>query len=255
MKFKLSSVYGELTEVRDHVHNGIDFSMPQGTTLRSITDGVVTKIFDGSTDIGKGVAIKTEDGTTHLFGHMSDIDVKVGEHIDTGDIIGMSGNTGHSTAPHLHFGVQNPDGSFVDPTPLADAISANSGDAGLWDKFSKANNLDKPAIENGQINNFEHADFSLWEWFQNRGSVNQYSEAAQNGENPFWIWIQSQLHEIGVNMWQWFILNLPDLMGFVTIGAGALIIFGGLLGKGGALKVMGWYSGILTVAYLILGGN
>lgn len=255
MKFKISSEFGELSEVRDHVHNGIDLAIPNGTTLRSITDGVVSKVFDGSGDIGQGVAIKLNNGTTHIYGHMSGVNVKVGDHLNAGDVIGLSGNSGNSTGSHLHFGIQNPDGSFLDPTPLADSISANSGNISLWEKFSKANNLDKPAIENGRINNFDHADANIWNWFQNRGSVNQYSEAAQNGENPFWIWMQSQLHDIGVDMWQWFILNLPDMMGFLTIGAGALIILGGLTRKGGALNIMGWYSGILTIAYLILGGN
>lgn len=128
MKFKLTSPYGELSEVRDHPHHGIDLAMPEGTELRSISDGVVERVVDfGGENLGKGVFIRHDDGTLGIYGHMNDISVKVGEHVNAGEYIGLSGNTGHSTGPHLHFGMKGEDGSWVDPTPIAKDLSNISG--------------------------------------------------------------------------------------------------------------------------------
>jgi hypothetical protein len=130
MKFRMSSKFGSLEEIRDHPHNGIDLAMPEGTTLRSIADGVIERITDyGSESIGKGVIIKLEDGSRAIYGHMSDIDVKVGEAIKAGEVIGLSGNTGHSTGAHLHFGLWK-NGEYIDPTPMADTLANISGDVG-----------------------------------------------------------------------------------------------------------------------------
>jgi hypothetical protein len=130
MKFRMSSKFGVLEEIREGKHNGIDLAMPEGTTLRSIADGVIERVVDyGSENIGKGVIIKLEDGSRAIYGHMSDIDVKVGEAIKAGDVIGLSGNTGHSTGAHLHFGLWK-DGEYLDPTPYADTLANISGDIG-----------------------------------------------------------------------------------------------------------------------------
>jgi hypothetical protein len=131
MKFRMSSKFGSLEEVRDgRVHNGIDLAIPEGSTLRSIADGVIEKVTDyGSESIGQGVIIKLQDGTRAIYGHMSEIDVKVGESIKAGEVIGLSGNTGHSTGAHLHFGLWK-DGEYLDPTPYADTLANISGDVG-----------------------------------------------------------------------------------------------------------------------------
>lgn len=132
MKFRLSSEYGELSPVRDHVHRGIDLAMPEGTTLRSIADGTVEKVVDyGATNLGKGVFIRHNDGTVSIYGHMSDTSaVRVGEHVNAGELIGYSGNTGSSTASHLHYAIKDANGNFVDPTPVASKVDAMSGDVG-----------------------------------------------------------------------------------------------------------------------------
>jgi hypothetical protein len=130
MKFRMSSEFGVLEQIRNGKHNGIDLAMPEGTTLRSIADGVIERVVDyGSENIGKGVIIKLDDGSSAIYGHMSDISVKVGETLKAGEVIGLSGNTGHSTGAHLHFGLWK-DGAYQDPTPLADALANISGDVG-----------------------------------------------------------------------------------------------------------------------------
>ncbi|MFJ5716506.1 M23 family metallopeptidase [Neobacillus sp. NPDC093127] len=147
MKFRLSSEYGEMAEIRNGIpHHGIDLAMPSGTELRSVMDGVVENVVDfGTKNLGKGVFIRNEDGTLSIYGHMSDIKVKIGEHLHSGDSIGLSGNTGNSTGAHLHYGMKDVTGNWVDPTPVAENVSNMSGsgfhfsDIGhfLLDKYNK----------------------------------------------------------------------------------------------------------------------
>lgn len=129
MKFRLSAEYGELSPVRNwQPHTGVDLAMPEGTPLRAINDGIVDRVFDGSGAIGHGLSIKLEDGSRAIYGHMNEVKTQVGEHVNAGEIIGLSGNTGNSTGPHLHFGMKDASGEFVDPTPLAEKLAQMSGD-------------------------------------------------------------------------------------------------------------------------------
>lgn len=131
MKFTRSLITGhfeEISIVRNlKPHTGIDLGFSENTTLRAISDGVIDKVFDGSGAIGKGLSIRMEDGTRAIYGHMNDVQVKVGDHINAGEIIGISGNTGNSTGAHLHFGLRSEDGTFLNPTPLAEKLTEISG--------------------------------------------------------------------------------------------------------------------------------
>lgn len=129
MKFRLSAEYGELSPVRNwQPHTGIDLATPENTTLRAIGEGVIDKVFTGEGPIGKGLSIKFPDGSRAIYGHMNEVKAKVGEQVSAGEIIGLSGNTGNSTGPHLHFGLKDSAGDFTDPTPLAEKLAAISGD-------------------------------------------------------------------------------------------------------------------------------
>jgi Peptidase family M23 len=109
-------------------HHGIDLAMPEGTTLRTIGEGVVDRVYDGSSAIGKGCSIKFEDGTRAIYGHMNEVNVEVGQHVNSGDILGESGSTGLSTGSHLHFGLREGNGDWLNPTPLAEHLANISGD-------------------------------------------------------------------------------------------------------------------------------
>lgn len=137
MKFRVSSEFGVMEEVRNgRAHRGIDLAMPSGTELRAIDDGIIESIVDyGAENIGKGVIIRLDDGTRAVYGHMSDVSVMEGQSIDAGEIIGLSGNTGHSTGAHLHFGLMK-DGEYLDPTPIAEELANISGDLTLLEKAS-----------------------------------------------------------------------------------------------------------------------
>jgi hypothetical protein len=128
MKFRLTGKFGELSPVRDfQPHSGIDLAMPEGTTLRSIADGVVDRIYDGSGAIGKGLSVRMPDGTRTIYGHLSDVRAHLGERVRAGEVIGLSGNTGNSTGAHLHFGMKDASGHVIDPTPHADKLASISG--------------------------------------------------------------------------------------------------------------------------------
>lgn len=91
-------------------HNGIDLGMPVGTPLKAALSGIVsgtgnTDAIRGCYSFGKWVLIKHGNGLSTLYAHLSHIDVSAGQTVDTGAIIGYSGETGYATGPHLHFGV------------------------------------------------------------------------------------------------------------------------------------------------------
>jgi murein DD-endopeptidase MepM/ murein hydrolase activator NlpD len=98
------------------MHEGNDFGTPVGTRLGSMSTGTV--IFAGyQGGYGNKVEIEYWDGTVSVYGHMSQIGVVVGQHLAPGDLVGLSGNTGHSTGPHLHLEIHPGGGSAIDPAP------------------------------------------------------------------------------------------------------------------------------------------
>lgn len=114
---KLLSGYG----MRKHpihkikkMHYGIDFTAKTGTPIHSTGDGVITKTRKSKSGYGNHVVIDHGFGYKTLYAHMEDVSVKKGQVITKGEIIGTVGNTGTSTAPHLHYEVIQK-GKKVDP--------------------------------------------------------------------------------------------------------------------------------------------
>jgi len=95
-------------------HQGIDFTAPRGTAIISSGDGKVVRIQNLKRGYGKNITIDHGYGYTTLYGHLSVIDVKVGEKVSRGQVIGKIGSTGTSTAPHLHYEVRI-NGKAVNP--------------------------------------------------------------------------------------------------------------------------------------------
>ncbi len=103
-------------------HYGLDFRAAVGTSVMVMAGGVVEGT--GDTDIackgasfGKWVFIRYNNGLSSTYGHLSVISAKVGQKVKAGDIVGLSGNTGSSTGPHLHVGVYASDGVKIDTVP------------------------------------------------------------------------------------------------------------------------------------------
>lgn len=83
-------------------HYGIDLGIPAGVKAPAAADGTVT--FAGWSDgYGNYVVVEMADGTSFAYGHLDDIWVNVGDKVKKGDIVGLVGNTGVSTGPHMHI--------------------------------------------------------------------------------------------------------------------------------------------------------
>lgn len=95
-------------------HYGMDFVAPTGTNIYASGAGVVTAVRTHRTGHGKHVIVDHGFGYETLYGHMSAFNVKVGDTVSRGQVIGYVGSTGTSTAPHLHYEVHK-DGKNVDP--------------------------------------------------------------------------------------------------------------------------------------------
>jgi murein DD-endopeptidase MepM/ murein hydrolase activator NlpD len=115
-------------------HSGVDWAVPLGTPLLAADDGVVTFLlrWDGlspsttATISGNAVGMRRDDGTTWSYSHLSRADVVVGQQLRAGDVVGLSGSTGKSTGPHLHFRV-DVDGAPVDPLTVLPSNGSGVG--------------------------------------------------------------------------------------------------------------------------------
>lgn len=88
-----------------HFHTGIDFTAPRGTEIFATGDGVVSKLERETRGYGHHIIIDHGFGYETLYAHMSRFNVREGQKVKRGDVIGYIGSTGTSTAPHLHYEV------------------------------------------------------------------------------------------------------------------------------------------------------
>jgi murein DD-endopeptidase MepM/ murein hydrolase activator NlpD len=110
-KIYVTQLFGKTVDSRrlyaSGTHNGVDFRAAVGTPVMAMANGMVMGI--GDTDLtcsgasfGKFVFIRYNNGLSSTFGHLSLIKVRTGDEVRRGEVVGYSGNTGHSTGPHLH---------------------------------------------------------------------------------------------------------------------------------------------------------
>jgi len=95
-------------------HSGMDFSAPVGTPIYATGDGLVEKIEYSSYGYGNNITLDNGFGYETRYAHMSTFNVKRGEKVKRGNVIGYVGNTGTSTGPHIHYEVHK-NGKAVDP--------------------------------------------------------------------------------------------------------------------------------------------
>lgn len=97
-----------------HGHNGVDLVLPEGSPVLAAAEGdvLISKNNSGyNGGYGNYIVIAHTNGTQTLYGHLLKSSVGVGEHVTQGQVIGLLGDTGKSTGPHLHFevrGARNP---------------------------------------------------------------------------------------------------------------------------------------------------
>jgi len=104
----ISSYYG----IRMHpilkkykLHKGIDFVLPVDSEVYASAKGIVKKV-NYSKGYGKSIEIDHGNGITTVYGHLNKIIVRIGDEVNIGQKIALSGNTGMSTGPHLHFEIR-----------------------------------------------------------------------------------------------------------------------------------------------------
>src|ERR1700754_2578353 len=113
----ITSVFGYRSDPFDsesaELHPGIDFRGQKGDPVKTTADGKV--IFTGRKGgYGNCIIIKHKNDFETLYGHLSRINVKEGQAVSTGDVIGKVGSTGHSTGNHLHYEVRK-NGKPINP--------------------------------------------------------------------------------------------------------------------------------------------
>ena len=112
------------------LHEGQDISCDPGTLVHATADGIVD--FAGPAHDGLGIKVEINHGYGYktVYGHLSKVLVKEGRHVKRGDVIALSGNTGLSTAPHLHYEVRvngvpkDPRSFFLEDYSLKDFLRA-----------------------------------------------------------------------------------------------------------------------------------
>lgn len=115
-EYRVSSNFGKRYHPilkREKFHSGIDIVTPIGTHVKATADGVVEDIKE-SKGYGKYIILKHDDSYSTLYATLGEYKVFVGQKVDKGQVIALSGNSGISTAPHLHYEVIK-QGEKVDP--------------------------------------------------------------------------------------------------------------------------------------------
>jgi Membrane proteins related to metalloendopeptidases len=122
---EITSAFGSREDPITHQvadHDGIDIANKSGTPIKAALDGVVVKVEENNSTLGRMVRIKHDGGLETIYGHCSEILVKENQTIKQGDIIAKVGNTGSSTGDHLHFSVLK-DGNYVNPTDMIGTVT------------------------------------------------------------------------------------------------------------------------------------
>ena len=135
-------------------HKGIDIDLETGDEVQAAMPGKV-RIARYSKGYGNFVVISHEGGLETLYGHMSELVVSEGEHVEAGQMIGLGGSTGQSTGSHLHFelrifGEQVDPLLAIDPTTLMPRHSDIKVDATWFDHILRAKGTHFHIVEEGE---------------------------------------------------------------------------------------------------------
>ncbi len=114
---RMASGYGYRTDPftkKRRMHYGMDFSAKKGTPIYASGKGVIKRADNRSSGYGRHIRIDHGFGYVSLYAHLSKYNVKRGQKVNRGDIIGYVGNTGRSVGPHLHYEIFK-DGKKINP--------------------------------------------------------------------------------------------------------------------------------------------
>ena len=127
LQYPVTAKFGAIDSIHKIPHSGVDIGSPMLTPAQSLTDGVVDRIIHDNI-IGNGIGVKLENGKELVYGHLSQINITYGQHIKTGDVMGLTGNSGRSTGPHIHVGLIS-NNQYQDPTIY---LTQKATDTDFW---------------------------------------------------------------------------------------------------------------------------
>ena len=133
---RVTSGYG-FREKFNRMHNGIDIAMPVGHAVRVVMPGTVEKVAYENGGYGCYITVRHDNGYETRYAHLSSTLVNAGDYVEADQEIALSGNTGNSTGPHLHFEVRH-NGVPVDPATMFD-FGGNSSE------------IQRPALLSGNL--------------------------------------------------------------------------------------------------------
>ena len=107
---------GQNADSTDEAHPGVDIAVPIGTLVRATAGGTILQT-GNEREYGYFALIQHPNGYQSMYGHLSRVVAVQGTRIKAGEVIGRSGNTGRSSAPHLHFEIRH-NGVSIDPLTL-----------------------------------------------------------------------------------------------------------------------------------------
>ena len=99
---RITSNFGYRLQFK-RMHKGIDIAMNVGDTVRAVLPGFVSKVGYEANGYGHYVVLKHDGGMETRYAHLSRLMVGMGQFVDARNAVGLSGNSGNSTGPHLHF--------------------------------------------------------------------------------------------------------------------------------------------------------
>ncbi|MFZ5624330.1 MAG: M23 family metallopeptidase [Gemmatimonadota bacterium] len=108
--------YGESGDTADGTHPGIDVAIGVGTPVRAAGGGTVVEA-RSDREYGLMIRLQHPEGYESVYGHLSRLLAEEGQQVNAGEVIGLAGNTGNSSAPHLHFELRR-EGKSIDPLTL-----------------------------------------------------------------------------------------------------------------------------------------
>ena len=126
-------------------HKGMDFKADVGSNVLSPKAATVTRVNWNWANNGNCVELRYADGTTAKFLHLEKVDVDAGQHVKSGQIVASSGNTGKSTAPHLHYQLDR-GGKTLDPLEYHDTVRRTMPEGSLA-AFASARNAADALID------------------------------------------------------------------------------------------------------------
>lgn len=188
---KVTTKYGQTDKVHNNPHKGIDFAVGIGTSVMAAAAGTVKGTGGSSANTmgtsnhsyGIWLEIDHGGGYTTLYGHLSSVGVSKGQQVTQGQVVALSGNSGYSTGPHLHFELRK-DGVQIDPSAALGGNYSSGGASSFSDSQSTASSMEG-GVAAAELLGFSNAGISKASGYSippsYRGAQTSASVSAPNG--------------------------------------------------------------------------